>query len=284
MKHLCSLLIAERSPTGQEPTPRAELTLPEATTPEELETPEAVAPEERMKAYPSPGEYAAFSLSVAQKLVTRVGQKTTVRCIPRSTTWAASLRFHGLVHDRQRRDLILVGKYDPERQPLTLDDFAVAVRARFIHGKWPLLSIDPTEPTQATVMQTVRTEGGIEDTQFGADLFDADYRLKRIGMGLLAAAVPGLNTYWDLNVERAKQGQGGSQKIGSRFWFYPVLPNVSVREDVVAVQGLILNRAPDLNSQSVQNTFETSMRISGNPTGTSASAPAAVNVCRYRPL
>ena len=54
----------------------------------------------------------------------------------------------------------------------------VALRARFIHGKWPLVSIDPTEETKKTDMQIVRFEGGIEETQFGQDLFDADYRLK----------------------------------------------------------------------------------------------------------
>jgi len=227
--------------TEQGRAPRAELTLPpEAPTPEELTMPEAVAPEERMKAYPSPGEYVAFSLNVAQTLITRVegGQKNYRVVHPEVYNLGGITAIHGLVHDRQKRDLILVGKYDPDRQPLTLDDFAVALRARFIYGKWPLLSIDPIEQTEATAMQTVRTEGGIEDTQFGADLFDADYRLKRIGMGLLPAAVPGLNTYWDLGEKRVKQRPEVSYKIGSRFWFYPVLPNVSVREDVVAVQGL----------------------------------------------
>ncbi|MCK4245543.1 MAG: tetratricopeptide repeat protein, partial [Candidatus Omnitrophica bacterium] len=81
-------------------------------------------------------------------------------------------------------------------------------------------------------------EGGIENTEFGQDLFDADYRLKQIGMGLLPSGVPGLKTDWDLGMERAKEAPGGSYKISSRFWFYPVLPSVSVREDVVAIKGL----------------------------------------------
>lgn len=192
--------------TEQGPTPQAELAIPEATTPEDLTIPEAVAPEERMKAYPSPGEYVAFSLSAAQKLITRVGEQKDYRVVhPEVYNLGGITAIHGLVHDRQRRDLILVGRYDPDRQPLTLDDFAVALRARFIHGKWPLLSIDPTEQTRKTVMQAVRTEGGIEDTQFDADFFNADYRLKRIGMGLIPVAVPGLKTYWDLSMDEAKQ-------------------------------------------------------------------------------
>jgi tetratricopeptide (TPR) repeat protein len=87
-------------------------------------------------------------------------------------------------------------------------------------------------------MQIVRFEGGIEETRFGEDLFDADYKLKRIGMRLLPSGVQGFKTYWDLGMERLKEGTGGSFNISSRFWFYPVLRNVSVREDVAAIKGL----------------------------------------------
>lgn len=144
----------------------------------------------------------------------------------------------GLVYDREIIDTILVGEKDSTHATLTLDDFVVALRARFIHNEWPLVSIDPTEETKKTEMQVVRFEGGIEDTQFGEDLFDADYRLKRIGMGLLSPGIPGFKTYWDLGVERIKENFGGSWDVSSRFWFYPVLPSVSVREDVVVIKGL----------------------------------------------
>jgi hypothetical protein len=64
----------------------------------------------------------------------------------------------GLMIDRARPDIILVGHHDPNRPPLTLDDFVVALRARFIHGAWPLVSIDPTEETKQTGLQRVRME------------------------------------------------------------------------------------------------------------------------------
>ncbi|GAX59124.1 aspartyl aminopeptidase [Candidatus Scalindua japonica] len=51
-----------------------------------------------------------------------------------------------------------------------------------------------------------------------------------VGMGLLPANVPGLKTYWDFNLERVKQGSSINDKVHSRFWFYPVLSSVSVRE------------------------------------------------------
>jgi hypothetical protein len=67
---------------------------------------------------------------------------------------------------------------------------------------------------------------------------DADYTLKQIGMGLLPAGLRGLQTYWDVGMERTKASAIESFKISSRFWFYPVLPSVAVREDVVAIKGL----------------------------------------------
>jgi tetratricopeptide (TPR) repeat protein len=183
-------------------------------------------------------EYVAFSLKVAQKRIEEAGNADWRKNKPEVFYLGGITAIRGLVYDQQAGDVILVGERDPERALLALDDFVVALRARFIHSKWPLVSIDPTHETEKTEMQIVRFEGGIEATQFGEDLFDADYRLKRIGMGLLHSGIPSFKIYWDLGMEKAKEGTGGSHKISSRFWFYPVLPSVAVREDVVAIKGL----------------------------------------------
>lgn len=184
-------------------------------------------------------EYVAFSLKAAQEKITSTPKGEDYRKLyPEVFTLGGITAVKGLVYDQKTGDIILVGERDTDRAILTLDDFVVALRARFIHGKWPLVSIDPTPDTEKTNMQTVRFEGGIEDTQFGEDLFDADYRLKQLGMGLLPSGVAGLKTYWDLGMERARERSGGSHKINSRFWFYPVLPSVAVREDVVSIKGL----------------------------------------------
>ena len=205
-----------------------------------LVTPPAVHPNEHMDAYPSPGEFVAFSLKVAEERIRGVEDGQDYRPIyPEVFNLGGINAIHGLVYDREIDDVILVGKYNPSRQPLTLDDFVVALRARFIHGEWPVVSIDPSKDQSETRRQRVRFEGGIGGTQFGADLLDADYRLKQIGLGLRASGVPGLQTFWDVSVERAKTRQSLSQYIvNSRFWFYPVLPSVAVRENVVAIGGL----------------------------------------------
>jgi len=145
----------------------------------------------------------------------------------------------GFVYDTATADLILVGSYEEGRAPLTLDDLVVALRARFRYNQWPLVSIDPTLETQKTQMQHVRFEGGVHETAFGQTMFDADYRLKQMGMGLVEPGIAGLKTYWDRSVEEMEAWIGaGQREVNSRFWFYPINPHVVVREGVCVVRGL----------------------------------------------
>ena len=87
-------------------------------------------------------EYVAFSLRVAQKRIVSTPMGKDYRKLhPEVFTLGGITKIRGLVYDRKNEDVILVGERDPERSILTLDDFVVALRARFIHGKWPLVSI-----------------------------------------------------------------------------------------------------------------------------------------------
>ena len=213
-------------------------------------------------------EYIAFSLKVAkERIISTPEAKDYRRLYPEVFNLGGITTIKGLVYDRKTGDVILVGQRDPKRAKLTLDDFVVALRARFIYRKWPLVSIDPTPQTKETNMQIVRFEGGIEDTQFGQALFDADYRLKRIGMGLLSPGVPGLKTYWDLGMEEATHGSMGEREIGSRFWFYPVLPSVSVREDVVSIRGLKVGVFTEVLSAEIDGKKVKDLSAFKDPTG-----------------
>ena len=185
-------------------------------------------------------EYLAFSLRVAQDRITSTSRWGDFRKIhPDVLTLASMSRIRGLVYDRENRDIILVGERDSRRATLTLDDLVVALRARFIHGEWPLVSIDPVEGTQRIDTQVVRFAGGIQNTQFGQDILAADCELKQIGMGLMPAGVAGVRTYWDLSTKQRGNRQAREErKVISRFWFYPVTPSVCVKEDVIAIRGL----------------------------------------------
>ncbi|MBM3236667.1 tetratricopeptide repeat protein [Candidatus Poribacteria bacterium] len=187
-------------------------------------------------------EYIAFSLGVAQKRIETSGGTDWRKEQPEVFTLGGITKIRGLVYDRKTVDMILVGERDPKRPILTLDDLAVALRALFIYNQWPLVSIDPTPDTKKTNMQHVRYEGGIENTAFGLDMFDADLRLKKIAQGQLESGAVGLMSVWDMNIESMKRGEGNrgnrEEQSCTRFWFYPVSSVPAVREDVVGIEEL----------------------------------------------
>ncbi|MCX6844394.1 MAG: tetratricopeptide repeat protein [candidate division WOR-3 bacterium] len=183
-------------------------------------------------------QYTAFSLRVAQQRIEKAGANWR-QSEPEVLDLGGINKVEGFVYDTAAKDLILVGDHESDRAILTLDDLVVALRARFRYGEWPLVSIDPTPETKTTQMQHVRFEGGVENTAFGQAMYDADYRLKQMGMGLVEPGVVGLKTYWDRSVEEAQSGIGSGQKeVNSRFWFYPSNPHVVVRDGVCVVRGL----------------------------------------------
>jgi hypothetical protein len=172
-------------------------------------------------AYSDNKNYIAFSLKVAEKQIKKSGLDN----IPTNIFFLSGItQIKGMVYDKALNDVIIVGIRDYEKATLTLDDFVVALRARFIYNRWPLVSIDPMKGSDSMKMQTVRFEGGIQNTQFGQDLFEADYTLKKIGMGFIKSGIPGFKSYFDL---RAQALQDDKLEIGSRFWFYPVSPSLS---------------------------------------------------------
>ena len=185
-------------------------------------------------------QYTAYSLKVAQQRIEKAGVSWREK-EPEVFKLAGISRVEGFVYDRANNDLILVGEKDETRAALTLDDLAVALRARFRYNEWPLVSIDPTPDTKKTEMQHVRFEGGIEDTEFGKSLYEADYRLKEISFGTVPPGIPTLKSVYDRDLDELQSSSGGGSKsseINSRLWFYPINPHVVVREGVCVVRGL----------------------------------------------
>ncbi len=204
---------------------------------------------------PSSAEYIAFSLNAARKRMEGFKAEDDFRVTaPGVFNIGCINKIHGLVYDREARDIIIVGKHEPKRAVVTLDDLVVVLRARFVHSKWPLVSIDPTPDTEKTNMQHVRFEGGIEDTQFGEDLFDADFRLKKIGMGLLPSSVDEVDSYWNLSLKDTSI-QSGNFSIGNRFWFYPIPAPTTIRENVGALpsEGLKVAVFTEVLSAEINN-------------------------------
>jgi hypothetical protein len=142
----------------------------------------------------SASQYTAFSLKVAQQRIEKSGANWRQR-EPEVLNLGGINKVEGFVYDTTAKDLILVGDHESDRATLTLDDLVVALRARFRYNEWPLVSIDPVPETKTTQMQRVRFEGGIENTAFGQAMYDADYRLKQMGMGFVEPGIAGLKKY-----------------------------------------------------------------------------------------
>ena len=88
-------------------------------------------------------------------------------------------------------DVIVVGKADEAREAVTLDDLIVGFRTRYVDNDWPGVSIDPTNFDDSHANHRVRLSPGLQNTDFGFTLFDADYRLYR-GSGSRGFNVPPL--------------------------------------------------------------------------------------------
>lgn len=112
------------------------------------------------------GSYRAFSLQAAQRLAQSAGDRLAGRQAKAHNLLGIN-RELGVVYGEAPGRVVIVGQQVDKRPPLTLDDLAVALRAKMTVGKWPLVSIDPTPRTRKTGLQKVRFEGGIQDAAFG---------------------------------------------------------------------------------------------------------------------
>lgn len=146
---------------------------------------------------------------------------------------------------------------DSQRPPLQLEDFLAALRAIDAARAGGIrCSIDPTPQGLQRLQAVVRSQRGIGpdpdatlrrmeealgpqvvsvggvpgDTRFAHVLVAADYRMKRIGMGLEPSGVPGLPSY------TALVPAAGSAAALPRFWLEPSYEPLSRDPDELAWQ------------------------------------------------
>lgn len=192
----------------------------------------------------SRNQLVAFNLTEAERWL------RSRRSVPQEiATLGGMTRLLGLVYDRDRRQLILIGRVEPARAALDLDSLVVAMRAVLVRQQWPLVSIDPTPETEATGQQAVRLEGGIADSRFGQDFLLADVRLKRLGLGFETAEGLERISYFRLRAARAIQNARRSEGR-SRFWFYAIDPGLEQRDDVFLIRRLALGVRAETRSLS----------------------------------
>lgn len=178
--------------------------------------------------------FQAFSLTEAKNKVISTPDGRDFRNTYKIVYTLGRITIPGaLVFDSASGDVILIGARDGKRSPITLDDFVTALRSRFVHHKWPLVSFDPTDETEKTNTLRVRFEGGVKDTQMGRYLYDVDYAIKKLILGLPQPNMAGLKSYWDLGMEKMQENPETMQRMNSRLWFHPILCHVAATDDVI---------------------------------------------------
>jgi tetratricopeptide (TPR) repeat protein len=160
-----------------------------------------------------------------------------------TTPWAA-------VRGAEAGDWVIIGSVEPGAPPLTLDDWAVAVRARIAHPSAdPGVSIDPLPCRRSGAdLATSSCEGGkkqravffagVGDTHFGKVCFEADWLLKRLGMELEKKRVGELKTFLSLLKATPGGRPDAEGEVGARFWFYPIASRVNVTEQAILLESL----------------------------------------------
>jgi len=218
------------------------------------------------------GRFRAFSMSQAEQHLRQPTGDTADAKVAGGIT-----RPVGCVYDGARNDLIVVGQIVEGENPVSLDDIVVALRAVLARNQWPGVSIDATADTPRTQMQTVRFEGGLESTQPGKDLFEADLILKKLTLGLLPTSVWGVSCYFDRRLQQV-QADPKALTMKTKFWFYPLNPQRGAREGVFLIRDLRLGVEARLEGFNSADTDLKTVSCSRNEVADQFAAELAANL------
>ncbi len=144
----------------------------------------------------------------------------------------------GAYLDKSRNVIVFVGKTNTTLPEFDKDDLAVAIRALIFNNAIPAVSIDFKDLNNILAYPTMKVSyyGGIEDTNFGQVLVDADMQLKRYMIGnnengtLIQTSVPGYQsvlTRWIANGPDLTRTTGSA----SRWWISP--QTITLKRDEV---------------------------------------------------
>jgi tetratricopeptide (TPR) repeat protein len=190
--------------------------------------------------------FVAFSLRVAESLVRKaLHDGMDFRKNNVLFDLGAMNKPKAIFFDPQANDWILLGERSEGAGDLTLDDFVVALRTRVDDPNVdPGVTIDPIvpgnhnpdqDPKDWATAKNMRVKffGPLKDTQFGLTCYQADWEMKRVGLGLDQFPSANIPSFFDLS--RREGGAGIRATIVSRFWLCPVQNEVPVLLDAKAV-------------------------------------------------
>ncbi len=175
----------------------------------------------------------AFSLSNARNMLSsdealNVGHITKV--------WAVASDSLG--------DVIVVGESDPNSPCISLNLLITALKTRnkinSTVGDDPGVSIEPFDKSSDMDIQKVRYTGGIEGTDYGRIVFEADLLLKLLSEGFVSSGIEGLPSETDLSIDNEKDGRKKEiwESKWDRSWFFPFKVNYRSGYECVAATSL----------------------------------------------
>jgi len=136
--------------------------------------------------------YIAFSLKKAEEMIQKGKKDPIIYSLAHITD------IKGVIYDRGKRDIIIFGISDPSLPEITLNEFIIALRSIFIHGRKPSVILNPGDK-----VLTVSFEGGVGNTRIGRILLDHALRLKNTHPShnaLLLCFIPEISKGKDLAV------------------------------------------------------------------------------------
>ncbi|OGG50387.1 hypothetical protein A2704_05625 [Candidatus Kaiserbacteria bacterium RIFCSPHIGHO2_01_FULL_54_36b] len=132
----------------------------------------------------------------------------------------------GAYFDEEENKIVFIGSSTSTLPEFDKDDLAVAIRAVIFNNTNPAVSIDFKDPgnPEAHANMDVTYYGGIENTNFGQVLFDADLALKIFMQGYdaeddpVSTSVPG---YQSVLTRWVANGPDTNKNAISRYWISP---------------------------------------------------------------
>lgn len=174
----------------------------------------------------------------------------------------------GAYYDTTKDRVVFVGKDNTNAPKMNKDDLAVAIRSLIFKNTIPAVSMEFKDPNNIYGYDNLNVlyYGGIEDTNFGKVLVDADYKMKQYSQGYYAngqkivSSVPGYKSHFDRFLEKNPDPNARSW---SRWWISPQL--IAVKKDDTAksfvfdqvkmqieTEGLLSTNDPKWNQAAVE--------------------------------
>ena len=154
-------------------------------------------------------------------------------------------RLDGAHFDKKTGTLTLLGPYTEAPGPYRLEDWCVALWGEFLSDGRLAMTIDPAAGNDLKQPMDVKFFGESRDTRMGQRMFECDWLLKGLSLGVEAiapaakrATIPEFATY----LERTKVRKTSTQHVWSRFWLALVDENVDAATATVPI---VINKEGD---------------------------------------